>query len=173
MKKTLATLTLLSVVAGCGADPATQARIGELEERRVAAEDQLARVEIRAPLSGIIHQLNVHTVGGVVTPAQPLMQIIPASAELEVEAMVLNRDIGFVREGQEAIIKVESFPFTKYGTITGTVRQVYKDAVEDQKTGLSYPSRVTMAKTVMDIDIQDRRTPAKLRCGFRDDARVV
>ena len=66
--------------------------------------------------------------------------------------MVLNKDIGFVRETQEATLKVESFPFTKYGTIDGEVRHIYKDAVENEQTGLTYPARVTMARTTMNVD---------------------
>ena len=109
-----------------------------------------------------VQQLDVHTVGGVVTPAQPLMQIVPAGAQLEVEAMVLNKDIGFVREGQEAVLKIESLPFTKYGTIDGEVRYIYKDAIENEQTGLTYPARVAMAKTVMNVD----GTPVNLTPGM-------
>lgn len=123
-----------------------------IEQELVKADERNRQQTLVAPVAGTIQQLDVHTVGGVVTPAQPLMQIVPAGAELEIEAMVLNKDIGFVREGQEATLKVESFPFTKYGTIDGTVRQVYKDAVENEQTGLTYPARVSMAKTVMNVD---------------------
>jgi len=134
-------------------------RLTEARQKAISIEQELIKADERnrqqtlvAPVDGTVQQLDVHTVGGVVTPAQPLMQIVPAGAELEVEAMVLNKDIGFVHEGQEATLKVESFPFTKYGTIDGQVRQVYKDAVENEQSGLTYPARVTMAKTVMNVD---------------------
>lgn len=134
-------------------------RLTEAKEKSSSIEQELIKADKRArqqtllaPVNGTVQQLDIHTVGGVVTPAQPLMQIVPAGAELEVEAMILNKDIGFIREGQEATLKVESFPFTKYGTIDGTVRHVYKDAVENEQTGLTYPSRVTMAKAVMNVD---------------------
>jgi len=68
---------------------------------------------------------------------------------LEVEELVLNKDIGFVHKAQEAELKVESFPFTKYGTIDGRVRHVYADAVENEQTGLAYPARIAMARTTM------------------------
>ncbi|MEQ8320496.1 MAG: HlyD family type I secretion periplasmic adaptor subunit [Rhodospirillales bacterium] len=123
-----------------------------IEQELIKANERNRQQTLTAPVDGTIQQLDVHTVGGVVTPAQPLMQIVPADAELEIEAMVLNKDIGFVREGQEATLKIESFPFTKYGTIDGKVRQVYKDAVENEQTGLTYPARVTMARTVMNVD---------------------
>lgn len=135
------------------------AEMAEVRKRANAAEQELIKAAERnrlqrlvSPVDGMVQQLAVHTVGGVVTPAQPLMQIVPATAELEIEAMVQNKDIGFVRQGQEALIKVESFPFTRYGTIDGTVRQVYVDAVKDEKIGLIYPARITMARTTMQVD---------------------
>lgn len=127
-------------------------KASSIEQELIKADERARQQTLLAPVDGTVQQLDIHTVGGVVTPAQPLMQIVPADAELEVEAMILNKDIGFVREGQPATLKVESFPFTKYGTIDGEVRHVYKDAVENEQTGLTYPSRVTMAKTVMNVD---------------------
>ena len=137
----------------------SHAGIAEARQREASIEQELIKAAERnrlqtltAPVAGTVQQLAVHTIGGVVTPAQPLMQIVPAGAELEIEAMVLNRDIGFVREGQAATLKIESFPFTKYGTIDGRVRQIYKDAVEREGLGLAYPARVTMARTTMNVD---------------------
>ena len=100
-------------------------------------------------MAGVVQQLAVHTVGGVVTPAQELMVIVPADSRIEVESMVLNKDIGFVHSGQEAEIKVESFPFTRYGTIVGEVKFVSRDAVADETLGLVYPARMKMAKTTI------------------------
>ena len=78
------------------------------------------------------------------------MVIVPADATLEIEAMVLNKDKGFVRAGQPAEIKVETFTFTKYGTIDGEVITLAQDAVEDERMGLVYPARISMQeKTVM------------------------
>ena len=77
-------------------------------------------------------------------PAERLMVVVPADVTLEVEAMVLNKDIGFVRAGQESEIKIESFPFTKYGLIDGAVKHISADAVEDEKQGLVYPMRATL-----------------------------
>lgn len=137
-------------------------KASSIEQELIKADERARQQTLLAPVDGTIQQLDIHTVGGVVTPAQPLMQIVPAGAELEVEAMILNKDIGFVHEGQPATLKVESFPFTKYGTIDGTVRDVYKDAVENEQTGLTYPSRVTMAKTVMNVN----GTPVNLSPGM-------
>jgi hemolysin D len=85
---------------------------------------------LKAPVSGVVQQLAVTTVGQVVSSGQALMTIVPPDAPLEIEAMILNKDIGFVRIGQPAIVKVEAFPFTRYGTIDGTVTKISADAVD-------------------------------------------
>ena len=84
-------------------------------------------------MDGTVQQLAVHTDGGVVTPAQALMAIVPADSHLEIEAMVSNRDIGFVHAGQEAEIKVDTFNFTRYGLLHGTVVSVSQDAIIREK----------------------------------------
>lgn len=137
-------------------------KASSIEQELIKADERARQQTLLAPVDGTVQQLDIHTVGGVVTPAQPLMQIVPAGAELEVEAMILNKDIGFVHEDQPATLKVESFPFTKYGTIDGKVRHIYKDAVENEQSGLTYPSRITMEKTVMYVD----GTPVNLSPGM-------
>lgn len=107
---------------------------------------------LRAPVTGAVQQLAVHTVGGVVTPAQPLLSVVPENEPMEVEATVLNRDIGFVHPGQRATIKVESFPYTRYGYIEGVVESVSHDAIQDEKLGLVYQARVKMATTVIEVN---------------------
>lgn len=107
---------------------------------------------LRAPVGGVVQQLQIHTVGGVVQPAQPVMVLVPDDAPLEISAMVLNKDKGFVRDGQEAEIKVESFPFTKYGTIQGVVRHVSGDAIQDENLGLVYETRVDMRTSSIHAD---------------------
>jgi hemolysin D len=84
---------------------------------------------ITAPVDGVVQQLGVHTVGDIVTPAQPLLVVVPAESGFEIEAMVSNRDIGFVQVGQEAEIKVQTFNFTRYGLLCGQVLTVSQDAV--------------------------------------------
>ncbi len=80
-----------------------------------------------------MQQLGVHTLGGVVTPAQPLLIIVPAESHLEIEAMVSNRDIGFVHTGEPAQIKIDTFNFTKYGLLHGEVLNVSQDAITRDK----------------------------------------
>jgi hemolysin D len=87
---------------------------------------------LAAPVDGTVQQLAVHTVGGVVTPAQQLMVIVPKGAGLEIEATLANRDVGFVSKGQEVEVKVEAFTFTRYGLLHGTVTSVSQDAVAPQ-----------------------------------------
>ena len=108
------------------------------------AQVREGRQTLRAPEDGTIQQMQVHTVGGVVQPAEPLMVLVPADAPLEISAMVLNKDKGFVNAGQDAEIKIESFPFTKYGTINGHVRHLSGDAIQDENQGLVYETRVNM-----------------------------
>jgi hemolysin D len=86
-----------------------------------------------APIAGTVQQLAVHTVGGVVTPAQVLLAIVPLESRLEIEAMVPNRDVGFVHPGQRAEIKVDTFNFTKYGLLHGQVLSVSRDAIVRDK----------------------------------------
>jgi hemolysin D len=99
-----------------------------------------------------VQQLAVHTVGGVVTPAQPLMMIVPKDNPIEVEAYVENKDIGFVNPGQEAVVKIETFPFTKYGTINAEVAHVSHDAVNDEKRGLIFPARVALERAAIRVE---------------------
>lgn len=123
-----------------------------LSQELLKAEHRDASMRLTAPVGGTVQQLAVHTVGGVVTPAQPLLVIVPGDNAMEVEAFVENKDIGFVYAGQEVKVKVETFPFTKYGTITGRVVQVSNDAIQYEKLGLVYAARVQLARTVLNVD---------------------
>jgi hemolysin D len=120
-----------------------RARYGELVEAERKAKglsEDLVRAQRRAdlqllaaPVDGTVQQLAVHTIGGVVTPAQSLLVVVPSDSHLEIEAMVLNRDIGFVHPGQDAEIKVDAFNFNRYGLIDGKVVSVSPDAITHDK----------------------------------------
>ncbi|MEJ7686954.1 MAG: HlyD family type I secretion periplasmic adaptor subunit [Variovorax sp.] len=121
-------------------------------KKRDAARQELIktsqRIELqrlRSPIDGVVQQLAVSTVGGIVTPAQALLTVVPADSALEVEAQVLNRDIGHVKVDQRVINKIETFDFTRYGYIEGTVLWVGTDAITDQKLGPVYPVRIRLA----------------------------
>jgi hemolysin D len=107
----------------------TQAQVADLRAGEIKSSEEFADKTLRAPISGTVQQLAVHTIGGVVTPAQSLMLIVPKSGGLVVEARVDNRDIGFVHAGQLAQIKVDTFNFTRYGLIHGVVTSLSHDAV--------------------------------------------
>ncbi len=115
-----------------------RAKIAELSERRVAAEDQLKRVELRAPQAGRVHQLDVHTVGGVVTPGQQIMVIVPEAGGLSVEAKIQPQDIDQLRPGQEAVLRFSSFNQRTTPEINGTVTRISPDVTTDPKTGINY-----------------------------------
>jgi len=127
-------------------------RIAAFEQEKVKAEKRVTLQKLIAPVSGKVHQLAVHTIGGVVTPAQELMHIVPDEDAVEVEAWLPNKDIGFVHEGQAAEIKVETFPFTKYGVIEAEILNVSNDATPDEYLGLVYAMRVKMHKTIMKVE---------------------
>jgi multidrug resistance efflux pump len=83
----------------------------------------------------------------VVKPGDTLLNVVPLSATPEIEAMMLNKDVGFVRSGQRATVKFDAFPFTRYGTVEGEVTNVSRDANQDEKQGLIYPVRVAAPAT--------------------------
>lgn len=117
-------------------------------------------LKLAAPVDGTVQQLQVHTVGGVVPAAQPLMVIVPGKHRLEVEAMVLNRDIGFVKEGQTAAVKVDAFPYTKYGLIPARVIHLSRDAIQDEKRGLIYSVLVALDRDSIGVDGRETRLGA-------------
>ncbi len=127
-------------------------RIGMLAQELVKATSRGHLMTLKAPVAGTVQQLAVHTLGGVVTEAQALMAIVPRDEAVEVEAFVENKDIGFVNVGQQAAVKVETFPFTKYGTIDATVTQVSNDAINDEKKGLLYSLRARLAQATIRVE---------------------
>jgi hemolysin D len=112
-------------------------------------------LQLTAPVDGTVQQLTVHTVGGVVPFAQPLMQIVPKESAVEVEASLENKDVGFVQEGQPAEVKIDTFEYTKYGTVPAVVTHVSRDAVQDdkdEKKGLLYTIKVMLNKSTMAVE---------------------
>lgn len=97
---------------------------------------------LRAPVDGTVQQLEVHTVGGVVTPGKPIMSVVPKDQPVVVEAMLENKDVGFVHAGQEVTVKIDTFNYNKYGVIKGTVASLSQDAIEDEQHQFKYAARV-------------------------------
>ena len=123
------------------------AKIGELEERQVAEEDQLKRIDIRAPQDGYVHELAVYTIGGVVAPGDVLMQIVPADDLLAVEARVRPQDIDQMHLGQQATLRFSAFSQRTTPEVRGTVRSLSPDISSDRRTGATYYNvRIDIAK---------------------------
>ncbi|WHZ30247.1 MAG: RTX toxin transporter, determinant D [Nitrospira sp.] len=136
-----------------------QAELSALETKAASLAQEVTKAgqkaglqRLTSPIDGVVQQLAVHTVGGVVTPAQQLLIVVPQDHPVEVEAQVENKDVGFVREGQPVEIKVETFQFTLYGTIPGHVLTVSDDAAPLEKIGLVYPTRVSMDQSTIQVD---------------------
>ncbi len=127
-------------------------QLASLKQESIKAQELHDQQLITAPLDGTVQQLQIHTIGGVVQPAQALMQIVPKEAKMEVEAWILNKDIGFVQEGQKAEVKIDTFNFTKYGLIAGELINVSNDAVPDEKQGLRYLANVQIEKDWMLVE---------------------
>lgn len=121
-------------------------KIGEYIERKVTAEDQLKRVDIRAPQDGVVHQLNVHTVGGVVSAADPVMLIVPEADMLMVEAKISPTDIDQLHVGQSANLRFSAFNQRTTPEVSGKIGRISADVTPDQRTGQNfYTVRVSIA----------------------------
>jgi HlyD family secretion protein len=123
----------------------TNDKIGEFVERKVTAEDQLRRTDIRAPQDGMVLQSTVHTVGGVITAGDAIMMIVPQSDDLQVEAKVNPQDIDKLQIGQKTLLRLSAFNQRTTPELNGVVSRVSPDVTTDQRTGQSYYTiRVTM-----------------------------
>ena len=133
----------------------TDTKVASLVQEVAKAGQKADLQRLMSPIDGVVQQLAVHTVGGVVTPAQELLVVVPQDHPVEVEAQVENKDVGFVKNGQIVEIKVETFPFTLYGTIPGKVLSMSDDAVPIEKVGLIYPARVSMDRSTIQVEGRD------------------
>lgn len=151
-------------------DQQRQARQKSKQSRMDVARTQQRRqlMQLRTPVTGTVQQLAVHTVGGVVTPAQTLMAIVPERATFDVNATVLNKDIGFVKAGQHVVVKLQSFPYTRYGYLTGTVESISHDAAQDKKLGLIFPAVIKLDNDTLHID----GTPVRITAGMTVSAEI-
>ena len=121
-------------------------QIAQLDSQTEKARQRKELMKLDSPVDGTVQQLATHTIGGVVTAAQPIMVVVPDEEQMEIEALLPNKDIGFVKAGQDAVIKIESFPYTRYGYLTGKVKNVSFDAVEHEKLGLVFAVTVALDK---------------------------
>ncbi|QID18142.1 HlyD family type I secretion periplasmic adaptor subunit [Nitrogeniibacter mangrovi] len=129
-----------------------QQQAGSLAAEVEKTENRNRLMHLTAPVDGTVQQLAIHTEGGVVTEAQPLMVIVPTDYSAEVEAILENKDVGFVKSGQIAEVKIETFPFTRYGTIPAEVTFVSNDAVDNEQRGLVFPVRLKLERATLKVD---------------------
>jgi HlyD family secretion protein len=146
-----------------------QSKAAELGERQVAAQDQLDRVEVRAPLSGTVHQLAVHTVGGVVQPGEAMMLVVPDREGLAVEVKVPPQDIDHLHLGQEASLRFSAFNQRTTPEIEGRVSMIAADLTVDQRTGQSY----YVARVAVDPQQMERLGQVKLIAGMPVEAYIM
>lgn len=124
----------------------------QLTQENIKSAQRSRLTQLTAPVTGTVQQLAVHTAGGVVTPAQVLMVIVPKDGDVTAEVIIDNKDIGFVNPGQAVTVKLETFPFTRYGTLDATVQSVSADAVNDEQRGAIFPALLTLKQRHIQVD---------------------
>jgi len=118
-----------------------------IEKELIKARELVSSQILKAPVSGVVQQLSVSTIGGYVSRAQELLVLVPEDIGLEIDAKILNKDIGFVDQNQTARIKVDAFEFTRYGYLPGDLQWVGSDAIVDEDLGEVYPARIALNDT--------------------------
>lgn len=146
----------------------SQGKESELVERKISAEDQLKRIDIRAPQSGIVHQTAVHTIGGVITQGEALMLVVPEGDKLVIEARVAQQDIEQVHQGQLAWIRLTAFNQRTTPEISGIVDRVAADLTREQQTGQAY----FVTRVIIPDDQLQKLGSAKLLPGMPADIQI-
>jgi hemolysin D len=116
------------------------------------ADERRSLQRLTSPVSGVVQEVSLTTIGEVPEVGKPLVTIVPDGEDLIVEALLLNRDAGFVHQGDRAVIKLEAYPFTRYGTLDGVVEHVSPDATVDQQRGLVFPVRIRLTRNGLKVD---------------------
>ncbi len=127
-------------------------KAASLTQELVKAQARHRLMNIVAPIDGTVQQLAINTIGGVVTPAQVLMLLVPERQQVEVDAVLENKDVGFVAPGQAVEVKIETFPYTRYGTVPGRIVHVSADAVSDEQRGLTYLAKIRLERSSITVD---------------------
>ena len=138
----------------------TNKRINELESNKEQIEFSNINQKITAPVDGYIDKLMIHTVGGVVTPAQELIALTPSDMPILIKAQVLNKDIGFIKEGMPVSIKIDTYDFQKYGLLHGEVKSISQNSIEDEDLGPVYEIYITPDENSMLIDGKKQKISA-------------
>ena len=127
---------------------------------------------LTAPISGTVQQLAVNTVGGVVNPAQGLMVVVPHEGGMEIEAQVMNKDVGFLRPGMPVTVKLDAFDFTKYGALSGQVQWIGADAVKDEKLGPVFPVRIVLHDTRLPVAVNGEHPTLRIGMSVTADISI-
>ena len=135
----------------------TQKKINELEASKEQIEFSNINQKITAPCDGYIDKLMIHTIGGVVTPAQELIALTPADTPLVIKSKVLNKDIGFIRVGMPVSIKIDTYDFQKYGILHGSVKSISQNSMEDEQLGPVYEIYITPKEDTFIIDGKEQK----------------
>ena len=135
----------------------TLAELSPLKQAMPALVDKVSRTEIRAPMKGVVNRVFVNTVGGIVKPGEPILEVVPADEQLVLDAMVLPKDIGFVKLGQAARVKITAYDYSIFGAMDGVVQNISADAVPNEKGEAFYQVRIeTKTKA---IEVIDKKLP--------------
>jgi len=155
------------------------AELAEARRRWKAGQQEVIKAVYReahqvltAPMAGTVQQLAVHTVGGVVNPAQGLMVVVPQEGGIEVEAQVMNKDVGFLRVGMPATVKLDAFEFTKFGALEGVVQWIAADAVKDERLGSYYPVRIALTGTQLPVAVGGQHPVARIGMAVTADVLI-
>ncbi len=137
-----------------------QRLLGDAAQDARRAQVHTDLLTLDSPVDGTVQNLSVHTVGAAVPAAQPLMEIVPREGPVEIDAMLDNKDVGFVVEGQPAQVKIDAFSYSKYGTVPAHVSHVSRDAVQDDKKNWLYDVTIVLDRTTLPVEGKNvRLTP--------------
>ncbi|WP_371196338.1 HlyD family type I secretion periplasmic adaptor subunit [Glaciecola sp. SC05] len=143
--------------------------ISNLEQDLVKAKERDYRQILSSPIDGVVEAISINTEGGVVTSAQEIMKIVPLSSSIQMNVNVKNQDIGFIKNGQSVRVKLDTFPFTKYGVINGTVQTVSRDSILDETLGFVYPVKIKLDQSYVSVESDN----IPLQSGMQGTAEII
>ena len=126
------------------------AEMATLQQSQTSLEDVVSQAALRSPINGTVQRLLINTIGGVITPGSAVVELVPQDDQLIVEAKVSPKDIAFIREGQQAILKFSAYDFTIYGGMSAEVRHISADAITNEKDETYYLVRLETKKSIAD-----------------------
>ncbi len=149
-----------------------QRRLQAARQELIKASHRETHQVLTAPIAGTVQQRAVHTVGGVVNPGQGLMVVVPNEGGIEVEAQVPNKDVGFLRVGMPATIKLDAFEFTKYGTLDAVVQWIGADAIRDERLGAYFPVRLQLLGKRLPVSVNGQHPEIRIGMAITADMAI-